>query len=378
MNLIKTGQKKIAKSTKTLSSAIALKSYRKLAINFLILTVNLAIIVLYFTLSQATITIVPKKEKITHQVSVPLADISGRIAEASVEAEKKINVEAGVMVPAQAAGQVTIYNKTASRSQQLIATTRLASKDGIIIRLKDGLTIKPGETKVVNAYTDKAGKEGEVAPGQFEIVALKSDKDKIYGEVTTAFTGGTVLSRAISQETLDKAKTDLEAELKTLALAKLQANQPGVTENDIAINITEFTPSAKVGAEVSEFTATAKAEAKALVYDSAQAQEYLVKDLTASLSPNKILTKVDNDSFSARIVPNSDYSLLDASIEAYLQPKMPEAIFDKKAIIGMNQKEVEAYFKKITGIEDIKVKFSPFWVRSVPNLQDHVDIEIKK
>ncbi|MEK7165125.1 MAG: hypothetical protein AAB779_04205, partial [Patescibacteria group bacterium] len=210
MNLIKTSQKKIAKSAKTLGVAMSLKSYRKLAINFLILTVNLAIIILYFTLSQATITIVPKKEKLTHAYSIPLSEIGGRDAATAVEVEKKFTVEAGVAAPDQARGQVAIYNKTASRSQQLIATTRLSSKDGVIIRLAEGITIGPGQTKIVNAYADKPGKEGEVAPGQFAIVALKSDKDKIYGEVAAAFTGGTTLSRAVSQETLDKAKTDLE------------------------------------------------------------------------------------------------------------------------------------------------------------------------
>ncbi|MEK7125448.1 MAG: hypothetical protein AAB880_00885, partial [Patescibacteria group bacterium] len=348
MNLIKTSQKKIAKSAKTLGAAMSLKSYRKLAINFLILTVNLVIIVLYFTLSQATISIIPKKEKIKHEASIPLLDINGRTATTTVEIAKKITVQAGIEVPAQARGQVTIYNKTAARNQQLISTTRLSSPNGIIIRLAEGITIKPGEAKIVNAYADIPGPEGEVAPGQFEIVALKSDKDKIYGEVTAAFTGGTTLSRAVSQATLDKAKAELEIALRKLALAKLQESEPGITEKDIAINITEFTASAKIGAEASEFTAQAKAEAKALVYDASAAEEYLVKNLTASLTPNKILARVDSKTFTA--TPNAQGTELSASIEAYLQPKMPEAIFDKKAIIGLNQKEVETYFKKITGI----------------------------
>ena len=41
MSLFQSTQKKIAQGTKTLSQAITLKSYRKLAINFLILTLNL-------------------------------------------------------------------------------------------------------------------------------------------------------------------------------------------------------------------------------------------------------------------------------------------------------------------------------------------------
>ncbi len=79
---------------------------------------------------------------------------------------------------------------------------------------------------------------------------------------------------------------------------------------------------------------------------------------------------------ATRKVYNYDES--DGQASTIIESQEVVITFDKKAIIGMNQKEVEEYFKKITGIVDIQVKFSPFWVRSVPNLEDHVDIEIKK
>jgi len=61
-----------------------------------------------------------------------------------------------------------------------------------------------------------------------------------------------------------------------------------------------------------------------------------------------------------------------------MQPKIPETALRQEDIIGMNQEEVRLHFTKITGIRDVKIKFWPFWVRSVPNLKDHIDIEIKK
>src|SRR3989338_1131426 len=127
MSLFQSTQKKIAQGTKTLSQAITLKSYRKLAINFLILTLNLIIIILYFTLSQAKIIIVPAKEVITHKMQIPIKEIvvdgdkaiSGRVVEQTVAATETFDIKSESEIPAQATGEITIHNKTASRNQQL-------------------------------------------------------------------------------------------------------------------------------------------------------------------------------------------------------------------------------------------------------------------
>lgn len=385
MNLFNSTQKKIEKGTKTLSKAITLKSYRKLAINFLILTVNLIIIILYFTLSQAKIMIVPEKEAIIHKMQIPIKEIvlagekalSGKIVEQSVSAAETFKIESENEIPSQATGRITIYNKTAARAQQLVAKTQFASASGVIIRLKEGVTVKAGESVTVAAYADQEGKAGEVEPGKFEIVKLKSDKDKIYGEVTEKFTGGTKLVKMVSQETLDKAQKEVEAKLKKQAAEKLESLAPSAKEDEIAIVITSLKSSAKAGDEnIDSFTIEAEAVARVLVYDKEAAKSLIKEDLIANVALNKTVAEIDDGSFAA--APDSSAAYLDASISATLIPKFPEAVFSKKDIMGLNRDEVRKYFRKITGIDNVDVEFSPFWVRSVPNLEDHVDIEIKK
>jgi len=385
MNLFQSTQKKIEKGTKTLSKAITLKSYRKLAINFLILTVNLIIIILYFTLSQAKIIIVPEKEAITHKMQIPIQEtvvagvkaIAGKVVEQTVTTIETFNIASESEIPAQATGQITIYNKTASRSQQLVANTQFATPAGVVIRLKEGVTVKAGENVTVAAYADQEGKEGEVEPGQFEIVKLKSDKDKIYGEVTAKFTGGTTSIKMVSQETLDKAQKEVEAKLKKQAAEKMEVLAPEAKADEISIVITSFKPSAKVGdTNLDSFTIAAEAVGRVIVFDKEAAKSIIKQDLAENTAPNKMVSEIDDDSFKA--APDSGATYLDASIEATLIPKFADAVFKKKDIMGLNRDEVRKYFRKITGIDNVDVKFSPFWVRSVPNLEDHVDIEIKK
>ena len=385
MSFIQSTQKKIEKSTKKLSKAITLKSYRKLAINFLILAVNLIIIILYFTLSQAKIIIVPEQEAFAHKLQIPIKEIiaagdkavSGRVVEQEVATTETFSIDSASEVPSVAEGQITIHNKTAARNQQLVAKTQFSSESGIIVRLKEGVTVKAGESVTAAAYADQAGKDGEVEPGKFEIVKLKSDKDKIYGEVTAKFTGGTKAINIVSQETMDKATSETENKLKELAADKLAALAPEADKENIVISVISLKPSAQVGdTDIPSFTIEAAAVGRAIIFDQEAAKSIIKQDLAESIPVNKIVSRIDEGSFAAR--PDASATYLDASIDATLIPKFSDAVFNKKDIMGLNRDEVRKYFRKITGIDNVDVKFSPFWVRSVPNLEDHVDIEIKK
>ena len=50
---------------------------------------------------------------------------------------------------------------------------------------------------------------------------------------------------------------------------------------------------------------------------------------------------------------------------------------DKNELKGKTQTEAEEYLKQ-HGLPDATVKLSPFWVRHVPGLGDHIKIEAGK
>ncbi len=370
MSIIKATQKKVAAVAKILGQATALKSYRKVAINFLILTVNLIIIVLYFALSKAKVLIVPAREPITHSLRVPLKDVSGSPTEVLVESSQDWPVAADAEIPAVATGKITIRNTTPGRNQILVANTQFQNEAQIIIRTKNQVELAPGQTVTVAAYADQPGLAGEVEPGRFQIVKLPAWRDKIYGEVETKFTGGREFAPMLTQSKYDQAKTELEAKLRELAAAKLKAK-------DFDMQITKLEATARPGdRDITSFTITATATAKYIAFDLAGAKDLARADLEKNLPLNKTVARVDSDSFT--VTPDANGAYLDITFQAIAEPKFPDAVFNKKAIAGKSKEEVRRYFTKITGIQEIEVEFSPFWVRSVPRLDDHVDIEIKK
>jgi hypothetical protein len=52
--------------------------------------------------------------------------------------------------------------------------------------------------------------------------------------------------------------------------------------------------------------------------------------------------------------------------------------FDKEKLIGRTTDETVQYFMKDGNIESVDVKLSPFWVQSIPNMQDKIEIIIEK
>ena len=133
IDIVKNTRKKVETSKKKLAKTIELKSYRKLAVNFLILTVNLIIIILYFSLSQAKVQIVPAKETVSHSVEIAIAEnpdassglaITGKVQTAQADHTQEFAVPADGTEDSQAEGVLTITNTTSDRDQIFVANTR--------------------------------------------------------------------------------------------------------------------------------------------------------------------------------------------------------------------------------------------------------------
>ena len=128
--------------------------------------------------------------------------------------------------------------------------------------------------------------------------------------------------------------------------------------------------------DVATFTMSADVQARLFAYDAQRAKEIATQELVRDVPPNKILVSFIEERYHA--APSDSANAIQVDVAALVQPKISEFALKSEDIVGMNEEEVKDHFTKITGVRDVQVSFSPFWVRSVPNLEDHVDIEIKK
>jgi len=368
--------------------AMKLKSYRKLAVNFLILTVNLLVIILYFTLSQAKISIIPTKESFSHSVALPVKEssaitdkelaIPGELAEVTVSHTQTFAIDDTSEVPAQARGEVTIYNTTPNRKQILVKNTRLQNENGLEIKTDKQVEVSPGQSIVVPVFATNKGEEGNISSGRFQIAALPYLKDKIYAEITTPLEGGITQIKAVTPQSFALARKTVEDELKNKAWQKLSEQYAALPPRDqLDLEVTTFSADANPGdTGVDNFRMTAEAKARLFVYNENRAREITQQELVKNIPPDKILVGFEDGSYTAAI--DVENKTIQTSIGAITQPKLSNVILNQEDIIGMNETEVLEHFQKVTGIRDVQVKFWPFWVQSVPNLKDHVDIEIKQ
>jgi len=352
----------------------------------LILSVNLIIIILYFSLSQAKIIIKTDKEDVSKTIKIPIVEImsddnklaiAGKISETQVEASETFAVDAFTEIPAQAQGTLTIHNVTSDRHQILVKNTQFANEAGAIFRLNERVDINPGETATVGARADKEGADGEITAGRLQVVLLPYLKDKIYAEISQPFTGGIKNLKTLTPAAYNAAKIKVESALKEKAKENFKGMDYDFSDDDLSIKVDSFNSSANPGdTDINEYTITAQAAGKLFSYDAERAKELIKQELIKSIPPNKILVNFVDDSFMAK--PDEEAAVIEASITARVQPKISELALNREDIVGMNKEELNDHFKKITGIQGVEINFSPFWVRSVPNLKDNVDIEIKK
>jgi len=383
--MAKTHKKSSAKHKKT---AVISPINRQIAIGFVIVTIILALIISYFSLARATIYITPKKQPIATSVEIEIlpsvsSTLNGsnilpgqiKITEekisdqfpASGQREKKV----------KARGTVTIINNY-SRPQTLIATTRLLSPEGKLFRTTKTIIVPAGGKTEVEVVADKEGKEYEIGPSRFTIPGLwEGLQDKIYGVSDKPMSKTTIKENYVTAEDLEKAKQILLQRLATKLTKQLQ--QPN-TKTIIKTNIISSEPEKKVGDKASSFTFTLTAKIIAVTVNEKDLEEIAATNLKLDTPKNLEYFSFNPESINLELVranAEGNSATLKLYVEGLSTVKL-DKLYKTKDILGFAKQDVEKYFLSIKGVESVKVHFTPAWVKSVPPLEDHVEIKIIK
>ncbi|MFH1225774.1 MAG: hypothetical protein V1684_00605 [bacterium] len=376
------------------------KIYKKIGLSFIILTALLTVAVVYFSFSEATISLTPSAEKASVEFSVrvmPEAElanyqgateaVAGGVYDTAVRGRQTFQATSNKNIEAQATGQATIVNNY-SKDQPLVATTRLLTADGVLFRLSKKVNVPAGGKVLVEIYADQPGQKGEIGPTRFTIPGLwEGLKDKIYAESAQPMTGGFKKTTAVAQEDIDRASQALADNLFQEALKKLNETaglrQPAEltfkTEN-IAKEISGQQFSASVGDQVSEFTAEMTLRIVAVTVDQSALMILAEEKLKKSAPADKELGNIDPRSFNYQ-VERYDLASRAAEVKVYLEGnialRLDSLVLDKEKIAGLTEAEAKAYFAGLTEIKAVEIKFSPFWVKKIPNLTDHIKINIR-
>lgn len=371
------------------------KSYKGIFIFFILITLALIVFVLYTSFSQAIITLTPKRDKVSVDFEIKIEKdekldqepkiLAGRVLQTYETTEEKITDIPKIKAGDKAKGKVTIYNQ-GEEAMGIVAKTQLKHETtGQIFRTDQAINILPHGKVEVGVTANEPGTGGEVGPDKFRLIKLSPEWQKIiYGESKEKFKIIQKEVKIATAEFMEKEKQKIVKNLEDTAKTKLEDKLSGsekIPKKAIKYEILESKASVEPETETEEFTIFIRVKITALVFNEDTlfniAQEKLKKKATSEQE----FLKSDKESIKYEIL-NYDLSSQKATAKVHLegkvQFKLTEEEIDREKLLGRKDEEVKMYFNSDPKVENVEVLFSPFWVRRVPTLKDHIEIVVKK
>ncbi|MHB0977988.1 MAG: hypothetical protein ACYC1K_01090 [Minisyncoccota bacterium] len=345
--------------------------------------------------TSATLTYVPKSVAInfTKDVYTAHKNTENQLLFSVI----KLSGEKGLAAPAsgevkvsrKAQGTIIVYNEN-TQTQKLVKTTRFQTPEGKIYRVGTDIVVPaqkmvegkpvPGSLEIV-VVADQPGDTYNIPLSDFTLPGLKGDK-KVYARSKTPMTGGFIgTEKAVSADDAAKAKTSLEASLKTELLNQANAQVPAdyiLFPNLVNITYEDLPQSNQTnsGATINE-------------RGNFYGVMFRKKDLAAFLAQKKAVAD------TGMPVDISDLSSLDLSFVGQPQGDLLNAeqisfqvsggvtvtfVIDEEALkndlSGTKRNEEDAVLKKYPGIVSADAVLRPFWNGSFP--EDVSKIKIVK
>lgn len=372
------------------------RRFRGIILFFVSFTVILFLFILYYSFSRTIILITPKTtqtedtfniivaENTSEEINIEENVIEGLIIEKEVEDFLIVSDLGGPQeISGQAEGKVIIYNDW-SQVQPLAATTRLLSEGGVLFRIKERIDVPAKSSVEAKVYADQEGVKGDIEPSKFTIPGLSSQmQGLVWAESKEAMSGGIRLANQITQETVLEHQNQLIDQMKQKLVLDLTSEVRAVNENySISIDRIEYEVLEKkveppVGSEAELLTLSLKLKLIAVAFSEEDLQivtkNKIEEDLDSGLS-----ISLDNFALSYTF---ETFNLLEktANFEVVVKGesliKLSSPIFNRNNLTNKDRQQITAYFLDFDGIENVEVKFSPFWVFKSPALQDHIEIK---
>ncbi|HCC22779.1 TPA: hypothetical protein DF272_01215 [Candidatus Falkowbacteria bacterium] len=365
------------------------KLYVKFIAVFVVLTIVLIFVIFYFSFSRALIRITPKPASvatdfiadINTQDNEPTAGtLKGFLFETEVDMTKEYPATGTKDAEGNVIGQVSIINKR-TVNQPLVATTRLITTDGVLLRIKNRVDVPAGGSVNADVYADDPSSFTTLAATKFTIPGLsESLQNEVYAESKTSLNSAPGALKVVKSVDVARAKDDLTAALYQKALADFEAE---VSEGYVAVlvdkKVVEEAVSAGIDDVAETFTVRQKMNVTLIGLEQPAIVSLSAERLRELVTGERELSEIMLDKLTY-VVQNYNQENKTANIKVHAEGetvlKENSEILDKSKIAGLSDKGVELYLDSFDEIESVEVQLSPFWVKRVPSLPDNIVIEV--
>jgi hypothetical protein len=359
--------------------------YKIIALTFLCITLVLLGLVVFMSSKRAVVMIETKTTPIDISTDVVLGSddvpFDAMVTSTIVTFTKSFSPTGSKELPGIATGQVTVFNET-DADQSLVATTRLLTANNVLFRLKNPIRVPAKGSVIAEVYADQEGATFNIPPqDRFTIPGLTEAKQAvIYAKSTEPMTGGVKTIGVLSSDDVEKAKQVVSAGF--IEQAKLLLPASFLTTTTISFVADEsFVVNGDIGKEVDGFTITGTATVVMVSYDDVSLMVWVKEkllaravDSTEIIYPQEELPIVTFSAFDT-ITSQATLSVVYGG-QATLNPDSEK--LEKSVFFGQTKDEVRRYLLTLDHVHGVDVKLSPAWIRSVPYVDDHVKVIVKK
>lgn len=371
--------------------APSLPLYRNIAVSFSALALLLVGMILYFSITRATIVITPRVQTFpfTSVLSVtrePLAGSTALLGKVFArEVTKKDTFSTSVLneEDVKASGKVSIVNTTGN-AQTLIATTRFLTPEKILFRLEKTVVV-PARGKVEGMLVaDVAGASGEVVATRWTIPGLHTElQEKIYGVTETAMAGGRRSVQRLTGSDVDAARASLVKWIEAAIRNEEGSASDAPAEPIVFLTVDPIasTLDGKLGERSPQFSLSVTVRARGVVVSGTSLHEWVTAQLKTTIPDDQRLLPIPLSDITTSVSGYDDIAgtarlLVKAEGKTLIRTTSPA--FDRSRFIGRTPEEVRALLRSHGGVADVKVQLTPFFVKRLPRLPDHIRVEIKE
>lgn len=290
----------------------------------------------------------------------------------------------------KATGQVRFSHQSLS-SETLAAGTQLTTSGGLVFVLESSVTVPasrtgagcfptacPG-TATGRVTAREGGSNYNAASGNLS--GVSSGMSASFSDATSGGTDKT--ATVVSQDDITKAAEALSEKKDDSLKTKLKESFGGsstLIDDSYKEQRSDPTPSVAVDAEATgPVTLKSTITASILAIDSAEIKGFLTdsikKEIDGMKSQKIYETGAEKVKF-AQFTQNGDTATVRLTANGSVGPTIDEAQVKEQAR-GKSYGDIQSSLETIDGIESVDTKFSPFWVRTIPDKPERITVEFK-
>jgi hypothetical protein len=366
------------------------EGYKKMIFGLVAATVVLVVFILYFSASRAVVKVVPIATQVeTDFVYDVITDggqasdqiLQGVLHETEVEGIGTGEATGSEILEGDTIGQVVLINNR-DEAQTLVKTTRLLTQDGILLHLSDRAEIPAKGELVADVYADDPNSFTEIQPTTFTIPGLwEGLQSQVYAENKKVISTSGETIKVVKSIDIVKAKESLTETLYEKAIKDFESQLPNSNYVTLVVSkqVIEEAVDVEEGAKQDEFEVSLKITAILIGLDQNKIIEVAGDRLQQAVPDGQDLLSLSVEKLSYKVQDFNDQNKT-AKIRVHVEGdsviKANNEIFAKDKMVGLSPKGVELYLASFDEVESVIVELSPFWVKKVPKLKDHVNIVI--